>query len=454
LQSEKRIVIDQKSNVDAVYTDTLHAAELGLASKILNLANAKNSRIGEIPAVELLSLDEQLSEEQLGAVQTALNNPLSILTGGPGTGKTTTVRALIAALETANKRYALASPTGRAAKRLSQATDRPAGTLHRLLSFSPQEGFKHNQDNPLALDFLVVDESSMLDLQLAYSLVKALDEGTHLLLVGDVDQLPSVGAGDVLRELIISEIAPLTILSVIFRQAEDSFIITNAHLINQGQMPQFPKESEDFFIFPAENGQESIKWIRDLLTDRIPKRFNLDPLSDVQVLAPIYRGDTGVNAINAELQAALNPGSALKAERSFFGQTMRVGDKLMQVKNDYDKNVFNGDIGQLREISNENQLLTIEFEGRQVEYDWSEADQLTLAYAITVHKSQGSEFPAVVMPILTQHFIMLQRNLIYTAITRAKSLCVLVANKKAIAIAVKNNKVSERWSGLAERLAN
>jgi exodeoxyribonuclease V alpha subunit len=437
---------------EAVYPVALHTAEVRLAQRLEELANHRESRIGELPAFELLSLDAELSEEQLGAVRTALQQPLSILTGGPGTGKTTTIKALIAALEAGSKRYALASPTGRAAKRLGQASDRPASTLHRLLGFSPQEGWKHNEDNPLPLDLLVVDEASMLDLNLAYALLKALEGGTHLLLVGDVDQLPSVGAGDVLREIIASKLATVTELSVIFRQAQGSQIIENAHRINQGELPDFPKQGEDFFIFPAENGEEAAQWIKELVTERIPDRFGLDAMRDVQVLSPLYRGSAGVTALNSELQVALNPATALKAERGFFGQTMRVGDKLMQVKNDYEKGVFNGDIGKLEEIDNEEQTLTVDFEGRALAYTWSEADQLTLAYAVSVHKAQGSEFPAIVLPVLTQQYIMLQRNLLYTAVTRAKRLCVLVGNRKAIAIAVKNNQVAERWSGLAERL--
>jgi exodeoxyribonuclease V alpha subunit len=453
LKADEHIVIEEDAQGRiAVYPIALHVSELGLAKKLTELAQAKDSRVGELPAFELLALDTELSEEQLGAVKTTLLQPLSVLTGGPGTGKTTTIKALIAALEAGSKRYALASPTGRAAKRLGEASDRPASTIHRLLGFSPNEGWKHNEDSPLPLDLLVVDEASMLDLNLAYALVKALEVGTHLLLVGDVDQLPSVGAGDVLREIIASNLAPVTRLSVIFRQAQGSQIIENAHRINQGEMPDFPKEGEDFFIFPAENGEEAAKWLHDLVTERIPTRFGLDPVKDIQVLAPLYRGSAGVTALNSELQEALNPASALKAERAYFGQIMRVGDKLMQVKNDYDKGVFNGDIGQLEEISNEDQTLSVDFEGRAVAYDWSEADQLTLAYAVSVHKAQGSEFPAIVLPVLTQQYIMLQRNLLYTAVTRAKRLCVLVGNRKAIAIAVKNNQVAERWSGLAERL--
>jgi len=356
-------------------------------------------------------------------------------------------------LETGKKRYALVSPTGRAAKRLGQATDRQASTIHRLLGFTAQEGSKHNESNPLKVDMLVVDEASMLDLQLAHALLKALNPGTHLLLVGDVDQLPSVGAGDVLREIIASGVATVTRLTLIFRQAEGSHIIANAHAINQGEMPvSSPDVGGDFFVDAAQTAEEAAEKVVQLVTERIPKRFHLDPLKDIQVLAPIYRGPAGVSVLNAALQAALNPPGALKVERSFFGQLLRSSDRVMQVKNDYEKGVFNGDIGRLTEIAIEAQTLTVDFEGRAVEYDWSETDELTLAYAVTVHKSQGSEFPAVVLPVLTEHHVMLQRNLLYTAVTRAAQLCVLVGNKKAISIAVKNNKVAQRWSGLAKRL--
>jgi exodeoxyribonuclease V alpha subunit len=439
-----------------IYPEALHAAEVDVAERLRALADTKESSLADMGIYKhglgLLALDQRLSSIQQESIVQAINNPVSVLTGGPGTGKTTTIKALIAALERDNKKYALASPTGRAAKRLAQASDRPASTIHRLLGFSPKEGSKFNEKNPLKVDLVVIDEASMLDLMLTHSLLKALKPGTHLLLVGDVDQLPSVGAGDILREVITSGVAAVTRLKTIYRQAEESHIISNAHLINQGELPLTSKASDDFFLFPAQDAKEAAKWVVDLVTDRIPKRFHLDPMKDIQVLGPLYRGPAGVSALNAELQQALNPSSPLKAERSFFGQLLRAGDRVMQMKNDYEKGVFNGDIGLITEISSEQQTLTVDFEGKQIPYDWNEADELTLAYAVTVHKSQGSEFPAIVMPVLTQHYVMLQRNLLYTGVTRAKQLCVLVGNKKAIAIAVKNNKVSQRWSGLAGRL--
>jgi len=439
-----------------VYLTPLYHNETGVASRLRQIAGAWPSRLSDLPPV-FIPLDPSLSPEQAAAIRTALSHPLSVLTGGPGTGKTTALKALIAALEGAKKSYALASPTGRAAKRLSQATGRPASTIHRLLLFKPGEGFRHNAENPLPVDLVVVDEASMLDLSVANSLLKAIQPGTHLLLVGDVDQLPSVGAGDVLRDLIDSELAPVTRLSVIFRQAAHSHIITNAHRINAGQTPLFPNPAEinsplDFFFFPAETPEEAGEWVQDVVCNRIPKKFGFHPRDEIQVLAPMYRGPVGVNALNIRLQTALNPPAPLKAEKSLFGQILRVGDKLMQTQNNYEKEVYNGDIGYLFEINPVEHSMTVDFEGRAVIYDWSEADQLVLAYAVSVHKAQGSEFPAVVIPLATQHYLMLQRNLFYTAVTRAKKLCVLVGSRKAMGMAVRNNQVAQRFTALDWRL--
>jgi exodeoxyribonuclease V alpha subunit len=437
----------------AVYLTPLYIGEVNLSERLRALSLTWPTRLSDMPPA-FLTLETQLSAEQESAVRSTLRNPLSVLTGGPGTGKTTTVRALIQALEVAHKRYALASPTGRAAKRLSQAAGRPASTIHRLLGYKPGEGFKYNESNPLPVDLLVVDEASMLDLLLANHLVKALKPGTHLLLVGDVDQLPSVGAGDVLRDVIDSQIAPVTRLTVIFRQASASFIITNAHRINEGQMPVFPGglDTVDFFLFPAETPEEAAGWVQDLVCNRIPQKFGFHPQRDIQVLAPMYRGAVGVDALNQRLQEALNPPSLMKPEKNLFGVTFRPGDKLMQTQNNYEKEVFNGDIGTLFAIHPVEHSLTVDFEGRGVVYDWSEADQLVLAYAVSVHKAQGSEFPVVVVPLVTQHYLMLQRNLLYTAVTRAKKLCVLVGSKRAIAIAIKNDKVNHRYTALDWRL--
>lgn len=452
VMTEQMLAEDQKESAEkSIYLTAYYRAESGVAVRLGALINTDSPRLTDLP-VDISSLDQSLTKEQIQAIQTTIEHPVSVLTGGPGTGKTTAINTLIDIVRAADKKFALASPTGRAAKRMSEATGQPASTIHRLLEYSPRDGFRFNQDNPLQVDLLVVDESSMLDVILANSLLKALEPGTHLLLVGDVDQLPSVGAGDVLRDIISSQVVPVTSLSVIFRQAEDSNIISNAHLINKGEQPDFPKESIDFFLFSADTPEKAAEWVEDVVTNRIPNKFGLHPLKDIQVLVPMYRGPAGINAINTRLQDALNPANALTPERTVGDHTFRPGDKVMQLKNDYDKKVFNGDIGYLTDISQIDHTLEVEYEGRSVTYEWSEADQLRLAYAISVHKAQGSEFQAVVLPLLTQHYLMLQRNLLYTAVTRAKQLCVLVSNRKSLAIALKNNQVAERYSGLAWRL--
>lgn len=435
----------------ALYLPPLYYSETGLAERLKKLAYFIPSRLSDLPPA-FLSLDPTLSPEQQLAIRTAISHPVSVLTGGPGTGKTTAIRALIHILEANHKTYALASPTGRAAKRLSEASGRPASTIHRLLGFSPGTGFKHNAENTLKVDLVVVDEASMLDLLLANNLIKAVQPGTHLLLVGDVDQLPSVGAGDVLRDVIASEMAAVTRLGVIFRQAAGSHIITNAHRINQGQVPLFTKESGDFFLFPAERAEEAARWVEEVVCKRIPQKFGLDAYRQVQVMAPLYRGPAGVTALNDRLQAALNPGSGKKPEARLFGVNFRSGDKVMQIQNNYEKDVYNGDIGQLITLDAEERSLEVDFEGRRVRYDWNEADQLVLAYAVSVHKAQGSEYPAVVVPLVPAHYMMLQRNLLYTAVTRARRLCVLVGSQRAIGMAVRNDKVAHRYTALDWRL--
>ncbi|MBG0785328.1 MAG: ATP-dependent RecD-like DNA helicase [Anaerolineaceae bacterium] len=438
------------SPVPVVYLMAYFQAEKGVAERLWLLTEQKVQ-----PRLKGLQLEaDQLSREQLSALEKTVNSPVSVITGGPGTGKTTCLKALIQLLEGWGLRYALASPTGRAAKRLSEATGRPASTIHRLLGYSPVNGFQFYEKKPLNIHFLVVDETSMLDLLLAYQLLRALKPGTQVLFVGDVDQLPSVGAGDVLRDVIHSGAAAVSRLEMIYRQAEGSEIISNAHRINKGEMPEFSKsETGDFFMFPAENADKAAEWVVDLVTNRIPGTFGLDPVRDVQVLVPMYRGAAGVDALNTLLQATLNPPGNGKIEKKLAGQTFRVGDKVMQIRNNYDKDVYNGDLGTIKAINRIDQTLTVDVDGvRVVNYDFTEADELVLAYAVSVHKAQGSEFPAVVMPVLTQHYVMLQRNLIYTGITRAEKLCVLVGNNKALRIAVNNNKVAKRYSGLAGRL--
>jgi exodeoxyribonuclease V alpha subunit len=433
-----------------IYLTPLYFGEKGVAERLKTLA-------GAVSQVRIFNRsfapDEHLSAEQRSAIEMALTHPVSVLTGGPGTGKTTCLKALITALEDQHMTYALASPTGRAAKRLSEATGRPARTIHRLLEFSPLEGFKQDEQNPLELDFLVVDEASMLDLLLTNHLLKAVKPGTRVLFVGDVDQLPSVGAGDVLRDLIDSRRVPVTRLSTIFRQASHSRIITNAHLINQGRFPEFSQGEGDFFLFPAEDAAAAADWIVQVVTERIPQKFGFDALHDIQVMAPMYRGPAGVTALNERLQEKLNPAAGTRPERRLFGTVFRLGDKVMQTQNNYDKDVYNGDIGFIQSLDMIEQTLKVDFDGRVVTFDWSESDQLTLAYVVSVHKAQGSEFPAVVMPVVTQHYTMLQRNLLYTAITRARKLCVLSGSRRAIGMAVRNNKVAQRFTALEWRLA-
>jgi exodeoxyribonuclease V alpha subunit len=435
--------------IPVIYLTPLYFGERGIAERLKRLTSIKLPRTTKDLAH---TSSGNLSEEQRSALEMALTHPVSILTGGPGTGKTTCLKALITALEAGHRRFALASPTGRAAKRLSEATGHPASTIHRLLEYSPIEGFKHDEESPLDVDFLVVDEASMLDLLLTHHLLKALRPGTQLLFVGDVDQLPAVGAGDVLRDLIDSGMIPVARLSVIFRQAADSQIITNAHLINQGKFPTLSRESGDFFLFPADEAEAAADWIVQVVSERIPQKFGFDPIHDIQVLAPLYRGPAGVSLLNERLREKLNPPASHKPERKLYGTLFRLGDKVMQTRNNYDKDIYNGDIGFVRSLDLIEQTLTLDVDGRAVTYEWSDADQLTLAYVVSVHKAQGSEFPVVVMPVVTQHYMMLQRNLLYTAVTRARKLCVLTGSRRAISIAIHNNKVTQRFTALEWRL--
>lgn len=446
----------------AVYLTPFYYGEIGVTGRLRVLLDHPTSRLARFRDVtnweamySRLAEDAgvELSDRQKEAIRIALTHKVSVLTGGPGTGKTTSLRALIRALELAKCSYVLASPTGRAAKRLSEATGRPAKTVHRLLEYKPGGGFARNADNPLEADLVIIDESSMLDLLLTNHLLKAVHPASHILFVGDADQLPAVGAGDVLRDLIASGQVPVVRLDVIFRQAANSLIITNAHRILQGLLPLTPRNADDFFLFVEDDPDKATDLIVDLVKQRIPKRFGLDPY-DIQVLSPMHRGAAGVATLNTRLQEALNPPDFRKPERRLGGRIIRVGDKVMQIRNDYEKDVFNGDIGRVKRIDIENQTVVVDMDGRLVSYDWLEMDELMHAFAASVHKSQGSEYTAVVMPLLTQHWMMLQRNLLYTAITRARRLVVIVGTRKALAIAVKNDKVAERHSALDLRLAS
>ncbi len=400
-----------------------------------------------------------LTAKQREAVQMAYSRKVSVLTGGPGTGKSTSLRALLMVLRKRQVRVALAAPTGRAAKRLTEATGAttmPAKTLHRLLEYAPHDNsYQRNENNPLPYDFVIVDEVSMIDILLFYHLLKALPPTTHLLLVGDADQLPSVGPGNVLRDLLRSEAVPCVRLTELFRQAAASQIIVNAHRINMGQVPSLKPEPESDFYFLAEDDPMRVQQrILDYVQRRIPQHYQLNPLTDIQVLSPMYKGAVGVTLLNEELQARLNPNTAGMLE--WNGHVFRLGDKVMQVRNDYDKGVFNGDIGWIRQINKEDSTLKVEFPEEAgpllVAYEFHELDELVLAYAVTIHKSQGSEYPAIVVPLVQQHYMLLQRNLLYTAITRAKRLCVVIGQPRALEVAVKNDRVAMRNTGLAERL--
>ena len=394
-----------------------------------------------------------LAESQVAAIRLALMSKVLVMTGGPGVGKTTIVRAILRILAAKGVRLLLCAPTGRAAKRMTEATGFEAKTIHRLLEVDPKGGgFKRGEDNPLDCDLLVVDEASMVDVMLMQALMKAIPDKAALLIVGDIDQLPSVGPGQVLADVIASGAVPVVRLTEVFRQAAQSRIITSAHRINQGSIPDLspPGVDSDFYFVQADDPETAVPRIIELVKTRIPKRFGLDPIRDVQVLCPMNRGGVGARSLNIELQAALNPAGDRKVER--FGWTFAPGDKVMQIENDYDKDVYNGDVGNIDAVDPAEGELVVNFDGRAVTYGFGELDTLVPAYAATIHKSQGSEYPAVVIPIMTQHYAMLQRNLLYTGVTRGKRLVVLVGQKKAIAIAVRNVSGRRRWSKLAEWL--
>ncbi len=445
--------------IQAIYLPVYYHSEIGAAERLRDIVHSPSAMALSWKKTKwesfLKELAKQnnvaLTEQQQGAVQAALTSKVSVLTGGPGTGKTTTLQMVINALIAERRTFRLASPTGRAAKRLSEATGHPASTIHRMMGFQPGGGFDSDEDNPLDADMIIVDEASMIDLVLFYNLLKAIRPATHLMLVGDVDQLPSVGAGNVLRDVIDSGQAHVTRLDTIFRQSEDSLIVLNAHKVNHGEMPVINNRSRDFFFFREEEAELAAELVVDIVVNRLPYKFDIDPMDDIQVIAPMYRGPVGVIALNEALQQALN-GDSRMAEKKLAGRLFRAGDKIMQTKNNYEKEVFNGDIGRIRGFDFDNNTFEVLMDGRLIDYDFSEADQLTHAYCISTHRSQGGEYPYVVIPLHTQHYMMLQRNLLYTAITRAKKTAVLVGMHKAIHIAVNNNKVAERYSGLLERL--
>jgi exodeoxyribonuclease V alpha subunit len=396
----------------------------------------------------------ELSKSQREAIDLAIKSKVLVITGGPGVGKTTLVNSILKIVQAKDAEVLLCAPTGRAAKRLFESTGVEAKTIHRLLEFDPKTfGFKRNAENRLKANLVVVDESSMIDIVLMNQLLRAVPDKAALLLVGDVDQLPSVGPGCVLGDIIASETVPVVCLTEIFRQAATSQIIVNAHRINQGKIPFKPtdqSELTDFYFIAAETPEEITNKLLQVVCERIPKRFGLDPVRDVQVLTPMHRGGLGTRSLNIELQKRLNTSNGPQISK--FGWSYGVGDKVIQTVNNYDKEVFNGDIGTISEIDMEEQELLIEFYGREVNYDATDLDEISLAYAASIHKSQGSEYPAVVIPLAMQHFMMLERNLIYTAVTRGKKLVVIVGQPKALALAIKNKRSATRVTTLAHRL--
>jgi exodeoxyribonuclease V alpha subunit len=452
---------DCRENHKAVFLAKYHLCETRAAEKLKQLKHAPRTT----PPMDVekalkwvqkeISID--LAASQFEAIRSALTSKVMVITGGPGTGKTTIINALLKILLKRRFRTLLAAPTGRAAKRMQETSGHTSKTIHRLLEYSMQNGgFQKNEENPLECDLLIIDEASMIDSLLMHHLLKAIPLNAALILVGDVNQLPSVGAGNVLNDIIGAGTFPVITLTEIFRQARESKIIMSAHAINNGASPSLDSpgtydKNNDFYFIEQEDPEKVVNMIHELVTERIPRRFNLDPLRDIQVLTPMHKGIVGATNLNQTLQAALTPENTGVSRGNV---TFRVGDKVMQIKNNYDKVVFNGDIGRVVGISPVDHQVIIAFEGQEIPYDFSDLDEIVLAYAISVHKSQGSEYPAVVMPVLTQHYMLLQRNLIYTAVTRGRRLVVLIGTRKALAIGINNNKTRKRFTRLKDRLSS
>ncbi len=453
LKQEGDIVIEDD---ERIFLKPFHIGETYIAQRIAEMAKGVVRNYNEKKLTSLISEIEHkeklhLNEEQRQAIAACFQRQLVVITGGPGTGKSTALRILCRLFERLQKAVVLASPTGRAAKRLAEACGRDAYTIHRLLEFNPRGGgFVRNENRPLTGSVFVIDETSMLDNMVCYHLLRALPRGSRLVLVGDVDQLPSVGAGNILKDIIQSGVVHTVYLTQIFRQAEHSAIIVNAHRINKGKMPVFDGEDikKDFRFIKREEPAEIAKVIVEAASGKLRRKF--DPIKDIQVLCPMHNGEAGVRNLNRLLQESLNPPGD-RSELIVSGRAFRPRDRVMQIRNNYEKDVFNGDIGYIHSINIEERELIVQYDKR-VHYKLSELDELLHAYAITVHKSQGSEYPVVIMPLSTQHYVMLQRNLLYTAVTRAKSLCILVGSPRALGIALRNDRLAHRYTYLKERL--
>ncbi|MCP3954755.1 MAG: ATP-dependent RecD-like DNA helicase [Desulfobacterales bacterium] len=459
LAAEQEVVIERSTAPAAVYHYSLYEAENGIAAKIHALMSVPLATVPlkaeQITAQVLKKLALKLSPEQLQVVAGILAHRVGVITGGPGTGKTTLVRSLCAVFGNLGKTVSLAAPTGRAARRLSEVTGKKAATIHKLLGYNPTEGFfERDRDNPLDTEVMIVDEVSMVDTLLMYQLTRALPATVVLILVGDAFQLPSVGPGNVLADIIDSAAVPVFSLNTIFRQAAESPIVLNAHKVRSGAFPEIVQQEinqglSEFTFIETQQPNDVVSRICQLCTQTLPEKFGLDCVQDIQVLTPMHRGEAGTINLNQVLQQKLN---ARPAEEKIAGVGFRPGDKVMHLRNNYQKDVFNGDIGTVKTIDPKEKTLRVTYYDRDVNYDFAELDELILAYAISVHKSQGSEYPAVIVPLLTQHYILLQRNLLYTAMTRGKKLVILIGSPRALEIAVQNDQSGSRRSGLEERL--